>query len=102
MIKIYVLILWSLLFLHAINTNRFGALEKVKSKVLIQKGQYPLTLWRVVDEKTVCVDGVHTSMLDGEIKDVSVTLSSDLVWILTDKSTLYLMDAKRLFSSIKF
>lgn len=57
-------------------------------------GQYPLTLWRVIGEKTVCVDGFPKSMLDGDITDVSVTLSQELVWVLTDKSSLFLMDAK--------
>ena len=91
MTPISVLIQSSLLLMHAIDRNHFGVLEKVCLLVFLKIGQYPLTLWSVREEKSVCIDGVHESMLDGDIMDVSV---SESIWILSDKTTLYMMDAK--------
>ena len=73
-------------------TDHFGLLEKVFKEDLML-GAYPLTLWSVEKDKTHCVDGLSDASLDSNVKDISASPSNFSLLVLSEKSTLYVIDA---------
>jgi hypothetical protein len=56
------------------------------------KGENPLTRWSIGQDSTFCIDGLHESLLDGEVLKMDICFSKRLLVILSIHGALSIWD----------
>ena len=56
-------------------------------------GEYPLSLWRIDNDITKCVDAISSQLFDGKVEKMAIASSGPFLVTMTNTGQLSLWDA---------